>query len=128
MLAKRERGARTRKELLEGFEGVSANTYANFESGAAWPRHTTLHELERLLGWREGIVEEVMTLEVPPAMLTLEHMRGNVPLASPDPSLTEKPWPDLVADMNRITAEVHRRLAASQGGEDGIGPGDLPQE
>jgi hypothetical protein len=131
LLAKRQRGAKTREEFFNGFEGISFNTYANFESGVAWPRHKTLSQLERLLGWQEGIIEEIEALEVDPATLTLAHMHGDEPLATPATSLSEYPSTALLAELARREAERARgtmSLAASEGGEDGIGPEDEPQD
>ena len=129
VLAKRQRGAKTREEFFDGFEGISFNTYANFESGAAWPRHKTLTQIERLLGWQEGIIEQIEALEIDPATLTLAHMHGEEPLAPPASSLSEYRYEEILAELARRNAEAEKwRLAASRGGEDGIGPEDLPHE
>jgi len=129
LLAMRQRGAKTREEFFDGFEGISFNTYANFESGAAWPRHKTLSQLERLLGWQEGIIEQIQALDIDPTTLTLAHMHGEKPLAPPASSLSEYPYDEILAELARRNAEAERwRLAASHGGEDGIGPEDHPSE
>lgn len=128
-LAKQERGTKTREEFFGDFDGMSFNTYANFESGHNWPRTGTLRALERLLGWQAGIIDAVIALEVPPAMLTLDHMHGKIPLAPPSSSLADYPSSALLAEMMRREFEYEAyRLASSQGGEDGIGPEDAPDE
>lgn len=127
-LAKRERGTRTRDELLAGFDGMAPNTYANFESGKAWPRSTTLRQIERLMGWQDGIIDVVMESGMEPTMLTLRHMHGDEPIVAPDEDLTSKPTTILTLEINQRMAEIQRRLAASEGGGSGIAPDDLPHE
>jgi hypothetical protein len=94
-----------------------------------WPRHKSLSQLERLLGWRPGTIEEIEALEIDPATLTLAHMHGDEPLATPATSFSEYPSAALLAELaRRVAAAEETMLAASQGGEDGIGPEDLPHE
>lgn len=127
LLAKRQRGAKSREEFFGEFDGISFNTYANFEAGSAWPRHRSLAHIETLLGWREGIIEEIESAQIEPATLTLAHMRGELPLADGASSLADYPLDDILAEVRRRYAEADKyRLAASRGGDDDIKPGDLP--
>lgn len=99
-LARHERGDRTREELFGTFNGISPNTYANFETGRRWPRARTARQIESLLGWQGGIIEDVIASGIDPDSLTLEHMRGSARLG-PATGIAVYSTEELIAELLR---------------------------
>lgn len=104
-LARRERGGRTREQFFGNFHGISFNTYVNFESGSTWPRARTTRQLENLLGWQDGIIDDVMASDLSPAEITLSHMRGH---DGPDPATGIA-----VYSTEELIRELQRRRSGS---------------
>lgn len=78
-LAKTARGSSGRKDVWDEKFGISFNTYANFESGKTWPRSDTLRGIEKMLGWKDGAIDEALTSGMAAGQITLAHMRGELP-------------------------------------------------
>lgn len=80
-LAEAERGDRTCEAMFGDYQGISFNSYVNFASGKTWPRARILRHIERILGWKPGIIDEVLAIGVDPSALTLDHLRSHQRLA-----------------------------------------------
>ena len=107
-MAKVERGTRTRNQVFGDESELAFNTYANFETGASWPRGASLRRIERLLGWKAGAIEEALASGLDPALIDLPHMRGERPFVLPSRDIR-------VFSDEEIYREAMRRHAESEG-------------
>lgn len=138
------RGARSREDLLDG-SSISLSTYADFEAGKRWPRSVTLRRIEEQLGWKNGVIDEFISSGMEPALVGLEHMRGEVAFVTPASGLRSYTESELLQELARrsversesshqvaqMFADIERGdldLAASKNLGKGIGKGDLPEE
>lgn len=119
-LSKLQRGHRTRKDIFGDEDRIGFNTYANFEAGESWPRSRNMRVIEEILGWKPGIIDEVMASEMPAGDLTLAHMNGVQPLrggASIRDFSDAEYFADLPRRINRVEDLLERlnqfTLAAS---------------
>lgn len=126
-LAKAERGSRTRHQVFGDEDEMSFNTYANFESGHSWPRSASLRRIEAILGWKPGAIDEALASEIEPALIELEHMRGNKPFMIPTGSIREYSDAELLQEMMRRTAERERYGLAASGDLGGVGKDEIEQ-
>lgn len=141
-LAVISRGTRSREEMLEG-SGISLSTYTDFETGKRWPRSVTLRRIEKQLGWNNGVIDEFITSGMEPALVGLEHMRGEAAFTSPAAGLRGYTEAELFQELarrsaeraeaseqtSRMFAEIEKGdldLAASRDLGEGIQKGDLP--
>lgn len=105
-LAKTARGSSGRKGVYDEKFGISFNTYANFESGKTWPRAATLRGIEKMLGWKDGAIDEALSSGMPAGQITIAHMRGEAPFTAGAPL------------AGPLTADQLIRLATGEMGPD----------
>lgn len=143
-LATLARGSRSRGEIIDGTT-LSLSTFTDFETGSRWPRAATLRRIESALGWKSGIVDEVIASGVQPELIGLEHLEGREPLVNTSRGLKSYTDQEMLDELRRRAVErnvnvqatremfesVERGdldLAASRDLGAGIHKGDLPQE
>lgn len=112
-LAEMERGGRTREAMFGDYEGISFNSYVNFASGKTWPRARTLRHIERVLGWKPGVIDEVVSLGVDPKELTLDRLRGRQELAAKT-AIQDFSNEEYFADLPRRIRELEQLVEHSQ--------------
>jgi transcriptional regulator with XRE-family HTH domain len=110
-LARLQRGNRTRKELFADEDRISFNTYANFESGNAWPRAANLRIIEDLLGWKQGVIDEALASDMPAGDLTLAHMHGSMSFDGGRMSISDFSDAEYFADLPRRIQRIEELLA-----------------
>ena len=114
-LATLERGERTRQEVHNGSDQVGINTYADFESGKRWPRSKSLRGIEHILGWKLGIIDQVLASGVDPNSLELAHMRGQKSLGESKVSIQDFSDAEYFEDLpRRIRSLEQLRKTVSQ--------------
>ena len=124
-LAKAARGSLSRRDMFGAEQGISFNTYANFESGQSWPRAAGLRRIESILGWKNGAIDEALASGVQPAHITEAHMRGDLPFTPPKSCVRELSDEELFQEVvRRLAVRDQYGLAASQD-LGGIGKDDV---
>lgn len=138
------RGIRSRKETIAD-TGISLSTFSDFETGGRWPRAATLRKIEAALGWRHGVIDEVIASGIAPDLIDVEMMRGNERVTATPKGLRAYTDREMLQELMRRSAErvqtqstvtdmfaaIERGdldLAASKDLGRGIGKGDLPIE
>lgn len=94
-LARETRGARPRDEIYGQPGGPSRSAYINFESSTSWPQAATLRKIEKVLGWRDQAITEVLSAVIDPedVSLALLKQRAEDPVfrkVSRKPGLVQK--------------------------------------
>jgi hypothetical protein len=80
-LAIQARGTRSRPEIVQILDGMSLNSYYNFENNRVWPQAGNLRKIENAYGWQSGILTELTAADIDPDTVTietLEHGLGSV--------------------------------------------------
>lgn len=123
-LATLARGSRSRGEIIDGTT-LSLSTYTDFETGTRWPRAATLRRIEGALGWKSGIIDEVLALDLEPELIGLAHMRGQAPLVNTRPELRSYSERELLDELRRRSIEKNVNVQATRDMFDSIERGDL---
>lgn len=114
-LAKTARGSRTQKDLFGETRGISLNAYASFEKGDTWPRAAGLRRIEEVLGWAQGSIDNAISSEMAPMLITQAHMRGEVPFSPPTAGLDRYTEEQLIQEIaDRAAHRSRYGLAASR--------------
>jgi len=75
-LAVKTRANNPRHTIYEAPDGPSRSAYTNFEKLKSWPRTDTIERIERALGWKVGIVSEVLSSDLEPKQVTISTLKG----------------------------------------------------
>lgn len=143
-LATLARGTRSRGDVIEGTT-LSLSTYTDFETGTRWPRSATLRRIEKALGWKAGVIDEVLASGSEAELIGLEHLEGREPLIDTPRGLRSYTDAEMLSELSRRANERRMNsqatramfediergdldLAASRDLGSGIHKGDLPNE
>ena len=87
--------------------GVDLKTLRTLETGDRAPRDTTLIKIEAALGWRQGVIREVLDHHaiIPVTSVTLDYLREGA---------QEDTWLDLAAEEERNLQPVRKASLLSK--------------
>lgn len=93
-------------EFFGDEDRISFGTYANFESGKTWPHSGNLRVIEELLGWKRGIIDDVLVGDTAATALTLSHMHGGPVEDGQRLSIQDFSNAEFFADLPRRVKEI----------------------
>lgn len=134
LLAKKSRGNRPRHEIYEAPDGPSRSAYTHFENLNTWPRAATMEKIEGSLGWKPGVVNEVLSSGLEPKSITLSILRGTaeipeeISVADEQPAASQVGTGGSVADSETSGSQgtTPATPEVSQAPEDALGPDRAP--